>query len=245
MARPPRGSGRERRFTLIELLVVIAIIAILASMLLPALGNAKETARRVHCVNNLRQAGPALQMYAEDHNGRLMPMSGIPWHWYRGGWAHVLSPYFGLEGAYDFTVNARWGVRFGNEYLRCPSAGPPPEEYDQHDGYTYGPQYGWCTPQQIGPGPCTETWGPPWKLGGVGPILDELPFYSFLLADSVTMDVKSPLMYDYLSVWGASVTRNLYYWRHLDGLSFLYLDGHVERHPRFWFVQHPQQIPGL
>ncbi len=76
-ARSKNGRG----FTLIELLVVIAIIAILASMLLPALGRAKESAYRIRCVNNLKQLNLALKMYADDSHGFFPPRTVTTPRW--------------------------------------------------------------------------------------------------------------------------------------------------------------------
>lgn len=88
-----RKRGEHRGFTLIELLVVIAIIAILAAMLLPALAAAKEKAQRTACLNNMKQLGTCLNLYASDNQ------DFFPWpNWDGGAPAAVAGWLYGLQG---------------------------------------------------------------------------------------------------------------------------------------------------
>ncbi|MEK7781629.1 MAG: prepilin-type N-terminal cleavage/methylation domain-containing protein [Verrucomicrobiota bacterium] len=130
---------RSQAFTLIELLVVIAIIAILAAMLLPALGRAKESGKRIACLNNLRQVGLATLTYAVDNNDRVIPASSSG-----GGNNPVFPLQFKVS---DLSVESWRGVGLdvrqtnGTSVWTCPNRPGHPAYSATFSEYVIGYQY--------------------------------------------------------------------------------------------------------
>jgi prepilin-type N-terminal cleavage/methylation domain-containing protein/prepilin-type processing-associated H-X9-DG protein len=128
---PPRTGCPAGVFTLIELLVVIAIIAILASMLMPALGRAREYGRTAVCASNVKQLAVGMQLYSVDYDDSL------PWCWSNGmdsnpwecqvyggnTWATVIYPYIETTAVYTCpsykfsTAKPIYGFNNGMPYL--------------------------------------------------------------------------------------------------------------------------------
>lgn len=110
------ASITKSGFTLIELLVVIAIIAILAAILFPVFGRARENARRTNCLNNLKQIGLGVMQYLQDYDERFPnPYGGTGTF----GWADQIQPYIKSTQAFQ-----------------CPSETTAPDPKPENKGYT-------------------------------------------------------------------------------------------------------------
>lgn len=150
MIRPSLISQRKG-FTLVELLVVIAIIGVLVALLLPAVQQARESARRTQCSNHLKQMGLAFQNHADNH--LIFPDAGNDWGLPRTkvngviqiapkqawGWAYQIAPYIEQRAIWEQPVDTEV-AKVTIKLLFCPSRRPPTIIAGTQSGMPNGPR---------------------------------------------------------------------------------------------------------
>ena len=241
-----RRPHSPRGFTLIELLVVIAIIAILAALLLPALGKAKSQAQTSKCASNMRQWGIATVMYVGDFNNTLPPFGYRSSDWTKPFWFNLLAPYI-------YRSSAPSGVEFNNTFMytnairQCPagSYGNVPLSPSAPGPGVWNCWVG-ANASEGGQNPLTSPFcyadmGPPLKTSRV-----RRPSEALLYADAVyeffyspvdpsfrpSLDVDHDAMADTAASLGTDGPYNFCRAKvHNNGCNATMLDGRVERVP--------------
>ena len=238
--RRPRAlhgcASRTSAFTLIELLVVISIVALLVSLLLPALKQARETGLRLQCATVERQLGVAFQVYALDNEG-LLPHFGIRPRDFRPQWMQLIQDYI-PDGSHPNYANF---LVTGRSKTVCPSQ-------TTLYGWNYGVNYHHVFAY------VREESGRRW-LGASQ--VDLVPATQFILADAVSTGILSPRIWmfdrdddgdgilDSSSAVSLESPYNNLSPRHNDTANFLFADGRVENRPTLDWILDRNGLRGV
>jgi prepilin-type N-terminal cleavage/methylation domain-containing protein/prepilin-type processing-associated H-X9-DG protein len=238
------SAGRRAGFTLIELLVVIAIIAILAALLLPALSKAKEKARTIQCLSNMKQLQLCWHLYVDDNNDRL-PLNGaaptpgpggngLPNSWIQGGaqsdpaipWIAngVLYPYNKAVTLYACPANTR-KLTYPADPPNHWSAWEGPQARTVSINYPLG---GFTASDPSGSGVLLTGVRPLRKYGEINPPNPHAN-QMIVFADENEYSVDDGDFAIYPAGSGQNKWWNLPGNRHSNGTTWSFADGHAER----------------
>lgn len=219
-----RGMKGHGRFTLIELLVVIAIIAILASMLLPALKNVREKTKQASCMSNMKQLHLAFMGYLADNN-EYFPRASYdcaPWNLssYTWSWAYHLyqASYIGNLGIYNCPAS---GTTLGTDYVQTLITDPNSSWRYIYVHYGYNIYHLGSSYKE----PPNAWSAPPARLGQI-----TTPSATILLADGWRSTIKTGYFIIQDGTFSgppSGAYDNLIHDRHAGGANILWVDGHV------------------
>ncbi|MFA6929217.1 MAG: prepilin-type N-terminal cleavage/methylation domain-containing protein [Lentisphaeria bacterium] len=211
-----------RSFTLIELLVVIAIIAILASMLLPALSKARETAKTIKCSGNLKQLAMINLEYANDFDD-LAPAHHYAYYFGetsgKAGWVYFLRDYL----QYIPKLGPNSGTPASNSLLCCPSGAPLKTIVDAPTHYGINAKMEEMSRDFFTSSASRRGDAKIWKIVSqayVKTISIHRPGTVAMFSDSAT--------HSYSIAYRTSTTTDVSAWRHNNGANYVFWDGHVE-----------------
>ena len=193
---------RRPAFTLVELLVVIAIIAVLAALLLPVLGDARERARASQCSAQIRQLGFAVLLFADERDGRFPRSQHSAFANGELVWARVVAPYLGSD-------DKRWTNLLRGVY-HCPT--------DTRRGKL---SYGLNVYFELGPEDDYEGKPATWRTRDMVP----RPSATILIAENSS--AADHIMPNYWS--SISDVTDVAHNRHRSAANYAFADGHVER----------------
>jgi prepilin-type N-terminal cleavage/methylation domain-containing protein/prepilin-type processing-associated H-X9-DG protein len=200
----------RRAFTLIELLVVIAIIAILAAILFPVFGRARENARRTSCLSNMKQAGLAFMQYTQDYDDRY-PIEQVNLN--NGpspmGWADAIQPYLK-----------------STQIFQCPSEKTEGDPNPLANGT--GIYVGTYTDYAYNTSMARSQGGNSTARIGVTQSQLEYPSYTLVLLEAVTPGNARLIQAGGVTATGLADTAGVAWTRHLVGTNFSFADGHAK-----------------